>query len=96
MARHPVFTMGHAIAPVKAGDGAAFLACAGTGAHIVAPLHLRDIAPGIKDADDEIRIGDEVFVTRNKKLCAVGVAQMNGEEMRELNQGEAIKIRHII
>ena len=53
-------------------------------------------APGIKDADDEIRIGDEVFITRNKKLCAVGVAQMNGEEMRELNQGESIKIRHII
>jgi len=53
-------------------------------------------APGVKDADDEIRIGDEVTVTRNKKLCAVGVAQMNGEEMREIKQGEAIKIRHRI
>ena len=53
-------------------------------------------APGVKDADEKIRIGDEVIVTRNKKLCAVGVAQMNGEEMRQTKQGEAIKIRHII
>ena len=53
-------------------------------------------APGVKDADDEIRIGDEVIVKRNKKLCAVGVAQMNGEEMRSIKQGEAIKVRHII
>ncbi len=53
-------------------------------------------APGVKDADNEIRIGDEVVVTRNKKLCAVGVAQMNGEEMKKVKQGEAIKIRHII
>jgi len=53
-------------------------------------------APGVKDADEQIRIGDEVIVTRNKKLCAVGVAQMNGEEMIQTRQGEAIKIRHII
>lgn len=53
-------------------------------------------APGIKTADNEIRIGDEVIVNRNKKLFAVGVAQMNGEEMGELKQGEAIKIRHRI
>jgi archaeosine synthase len=53
-------------------------------------------APGIKDADDEIRIGDEVIVTRKNKLCAVGVAQMNGEEMKQLKQGEAVKIRHRI
>ena len=51
-------------------------------------------APGIKDADDLIRIGDEVIVKRNKKLIAVGVAQMNGEEMIESTYGEAIKIRH--
>jgi len=53
-------------------------------------------APGIKDADDEIRIGDEVIVTRKNKLCAVGIAQMNGEEMKQLKQGEAVKIRHRI
>jgi archaeosine synthase len=53
-------------------------------------------APGIKDADVDIRVGDEVIVKRNEKICAVGVAQMNGEEMIESEQGEAIKIRHII
>jgi archaeosine synthase len=53
-------------------------------------------APGIKDSDNSIRIGDEVVVLRNKKVYAVGVAQMNGEEMKESDHGEAIKIRHRI
>lgn len=51
-------------------------------------------APGLKDCDKDIRIGDEVAVLRNKKLCGVGVALMNGEEMKQSNHGEAIKIRH--
>ena len=51
-------------------------------------------APGVKDADNKIRIGDEVIVRKNKSLCAVGVAQMTGSEMIELNYGEAVKIRH--
>ncbi len=53
-------------------------------------------APGIKDADETIRIGDEVIVLQNKKMCAVGVAQMNGTEMKETDKGEAVKTRHII
>ncbi len=53
-------------------------------------------APGIKDSDELIRIGDEVIVLRNKKVYAVGVAQMNGEEMKESDHGEAVKIRHRI
>jgi archaeosine synthase len=53
-------------------------------------------APGIKNADSSIRIGDEVIVKRKKKLVAVGVSQMNGEEMVESSHGEAIKIRHRI
>jgi archaeosine synthase len=53
-------------------------------------------APGIKDADESIRIGDEVVVLKNKTLCAVGVAQMNGNEMIEATHGEAVKIRHRI
>jgi len=53
-------------------------------------------APGVKDADESIRIGDEVIVLKNKKLCAVGVAMMNGEEMKESMHGEAVKIRHRI
>jgi len=53
-------------------------------------------APGIKDADESIRIGDEVIILKNKKLCAVGVAMMNGCEMKESTRGEAVKIRHRI
>jgi archaeosine synthase len=51
-------------------------------------------APGIKDAYDDIRIGDEVIVIKNKKLCAVGVAQMSGDEMKKSSHGEAVKVRH--
>jgi archaeosine synthase len=51
-------------------------------------------APGVENADETIRIGDEVVVVQNKKLCAVGVAQMNGTEMTEATHGEAVKIRH--
>ena len=51
-------------------------------------------APGIKDADESIRIGEEIIVLKNRKICAVGVAQMNGKEMKESYRGEAVKIRH--
>ncbi len=53
-------------------------------------------APGVKDSDDSIRVGDEVVVFKNKKPCAVGVAMMSGQEMKESLHGEAIKIRHRI
>ena len=53
-------------------------------------------APGVKDADKDIRVGDEVIVTKNNKLCAVGVAQMNGDEMKKSSYGEAVKVRHKI
>jgi archaeosine synthase len=53
-------------------------------------------APGIKNADESIRIGDEVIIRKNMKLCGVGVALMNGKEMVESRHGEAIKIRHHI
>jgi len=53
-------------------------------------------APGVTDADESIRISDEVVVLKNNNLCAVGVAQMNGKEMRESTHGEAVKIRHKI
>jgi len=51
-------------------------------------------APGVKNADGTIRIGDEVIVIKNNKLAAVGVAQMNGEEMKNSLHGEAVKVRH--
>lgn len=53
-------------------------------------------APGIVNADPGIRIGDEIVVTCNKKTIGVGVALMNGEDMKQLNHGEAVKIRHHI
>jgi archaeosine synthase len=51
-------------------------------------------APGVKNADEQIRVGDEVIILRKNKLCAVGVAMMNGEEMIQSTHGEAVKIRH--
>jgi len=53
-------------------------------------------APGVKNADELIRIGDEVIVRKNMTLCGVGVALMNGKEMVESKHGEAVKIRHHI
>jgi archaeosine synthase len=53
-------------------------------------------APGVKNADESIRIGDEVIIRKNMMLCAVGVALMNGKEMVESSHGEAVKIRHHI
>jgi len=53
-------------------------------------------SPGIKDADNGIRQGDEVIIIQKNKLCGVGVALMNGEEMKELSSGEAVKVRHRI
>jgi archaeosine synthase len=53
-------------------------------------------APGVTDADDSIRIGDEVLVRKKNSLCGVGVALMNGKEMTESSHGEAVKIRHHI
>jgi archaeosine synthase len=53
-------------------------------------------APGVKNADENVRIGDEVVVLKNKKLCGVGVAQMNSEEMKQLDHGEAVKVRHLV
>jgi archaeosine synthase len=52
-------------------------------------------AVGVKDADDEIRIGDDVVVLRDDELVGIGVAQMNPDEMVESNRGEAVNIRHL-
>ena len=52
------------------------------------------MAPGVKDVDGEVKRGDEVVVLQKKKLFGVGVATMNGSDMKKLNYGEAIKTRH--
>jgi len=54
------------------------------------------LAPGVKKASSEIRIGDEVLIVKNKKLFGVGVAAMNGKTMELSNYGEAVKVRHHI
>jgi len=52
-------------------------------------------APGIKNADINIRIGDEVAVIRANQLVGIGSALMSGSQMKELTYGEAIKMRHL-
>lgn len=51
-------------------------------------------ASDVVRADDNIRVGDDVAVLSEGKLYAVGIARMNGEEMEELERGEAVRIRH--
>ncbi len=53
-------------------------------------------APGVIDADPNIRKGDEIIVLQNHTLQGVGVAQMNAETMKQAKSGEAVKIRHSI
>lgn len=52
------------------------------------------LAPGVVDADDDIRVGDEVVV-EGPSAFAVGRAQMFGREMRASTRGVAVKIRHV-
>jgi archaeosine synthase len=51
-------------------------------------------AIGVVKADRNIRMGDEVVVTMNGIVKAVGVAMMSGAEMEELKRGIAVKVRH--
>ncbi len=60
------------------------------------PLKGSIFAPGIIDADVLIREGDEVVALRKNTICGVGVALMNGSEMKQLHHGEAVKLRHHI
>lgn len=53
-------------------------------------------APGIIDADEKIRINDEVIVKSKNKIVAIGVSQMTAEEMKKSDYGKAVKVRHKI
>lgn len=53
-------------------------------------------AVGVLEADSKIRVGDDVVVLRNNELVGVGVAQMNPQEMKESQRGEAVRIRHLV
>ncbi|WP_435176144.1 archaeosine synthase subunit alpha [Halorussus sp. AFM4] len=52
------------------------------------------LAPGVVDADDDIRVGDEVVV-EGPKAFAVGRAEMSGPEMAESTRGIATSVRHV-
>ncbi|MEM4257831.1 MAG: archaeosine synthase subunit alpha [Candidatus Thermoplasmatota archaeon] len=58
------------------------------------PLKGSVFAPGVEHADPLIRVGDEVVIRRDHRVCGVGVAVMNGVEMVQLSHGEAVKLRH--
>jgi archaeosine synthase alpha-subunit len=52
------------------------------------------LAPGVVDADEQIRPGDEVIVV-GEKAFGVGRAKMSGWEMIASRRGVAVEIRHI-
>jgi archaeosine synthase len=51
------------------------------------------LAPGVVDADESIRVGDEVVV-EGPSAFAVGRAQMSGPEMTRSSRGIAVQVRH--
>jgi archaeosine synthase len=51
------------------------------------------LAPGIVDADEDIRPGDEV-VFEGPKAISIGRAEMSGPEMAESTRGIASEVRH--
>jgi archaeosine synthase len=51
------------------------------------------LAPGILDADDDIRVGDEVVV-EGPKAFAIGRAEMPGPAMVDSTRGIAVHVRH--
>ncbi len=52
------------------------------------------LAPGVVEADEQIRPGDEVIIA-GEKAFGVGRAKMSGWEMVRSRRGVAVEIRHI-
>ncbi|USS41365.1 RNA-binding protein [Thermococcus aggregans] len=54
------------------------------------------MAPGIVDADEEIKEGDFVFVVEEEygRPLAIGIALMDGKSMKEKKRGKAVKVIH--
>jgi archaeosine synthase len=52
------------------------------------------LAPGVVDADEQIRPGDQVII-RGEKAFGVGRAKMSGWEMVESRRGVAVELRHV-
>ncbi len=55
--------------------------------------HSSILAPGVIEADPQIRPGDEVIV-EGERFFGVGRALMNGWEMKECGKGIAVELRH--
>ncbi|HEY9206531.1 MAG TPA: archaeosine synthase subunit alpha [Candidatus Methanoperedens sp.] len=55
--------------------------------------HSSILAPGVLEADPQIRPNDEVIVV-GEKFFGVGRAQMSGWEMKECAKGIAVELRH--
>ncbi len=53
------------------------------------------LAPGVVEADEQIRPGDEVIVL-GEKAFGVGRARMSGWEMAASSRGVAVDLRHIV
>ncbi len=52
------------------------------------------MAPGVVDADPDIKFGDEIIiVTPDKQVVATGMAKMTGPEMVESDRGVAVRTR---
>jgi len=77
------------------------------GAHRIKPflssytVHIGDfmptgsiLAPGVVDANEQIRVNDEVIFT-GKKAFGVGRAKMSGWEMVESRKGVAVQVREV-
>jgi archaeosine synthase len=52
------------------------------------------LAPGVVEADEQIRPGDEVII-RGEKAFGLGRAKMSGWEMVESSRGVAVELKHI-
>lgn len=52
------------------------------------------LAPGVIDADEQIRPGDQVII-EGEKAFGVGRAKMSGWEMVESKRGVAVELRHV-
>jgi len=52
------------------------------------------LAPGVVDASDDVRVGDEVVV-EGPVAFGVGRAAMSGPEMRDSSRGVAVAVRHV-
>lgn len=50
--------------------------------------------PGVRRADEAIRVGDAVVLVREGRLAGVGEAALPGRLMTELSRGLAVRVRH--